>query len=285
MPVSRQQTTAFVNVRGLGIVCFNPSLQRCETAIIRHGMHQLSIDISRPGLVEGAGANATGFNSLFNLPIPELDDVTIEISAIGETYYKGYEIFQSGGFDRLNGPNDDNDIRWIINLEGDEMHGPGLARNNSFAERRPPVTRLYISDALFYAVIPEGEEIAKTPFFMKTDPRDNTTREFGYLAETMGANIEAEGVQVKITIAGSEQILTYDRVDGSPLRIEITNVDDRPDAMATDLPVLYQFLSDPTGLEFGLSPQEDDSGSGDGTIGKNYCHISRVEIETIEYFV
>lgn len=286
MPVTRQQTTAFVNVRGLGIVCFNPTRGRCETAIIRHGSHQLSIDISRPGVIDGAGADTTGFISLFHRPIFELDDVTIEISALGESTHHGYEIFQSGGFDRVNGDNDPHDIRWIINLESDEMHGPGLVKNETAAEAtKPPITRLFISDALFYALMPEGRELSKTPYFMKTDPRNDSTSEFGYLAETMGANIQAGGVQVKMTIGGSEEIMTYEHVAGSPLRIEITNVDPNPDAMATDLPVCYQFLSDPTGFEFALSPRSDESDSGDGTIGKNYCHITRVERESIEDFI
>lgn len=286
MPVNRQQSTAFVNVRGLGIVCFNPTLQRSETAIIRHGGHQLSLDIARPGLIDGAGAEATGFISLFHRPITELEDVTIEISAIGESTYNGYEVFQASAFDRVNGENDPNDIRWIINLEGNEMHGPGLVKNEAAGESlKPLVTRLFISDALFYAVMPEGKALANTPYFEKTDPRDGSTNEFGYLAETLGANIQAGGVQVKLTIGGTEEVLTYEHVAGSPLRIEITNVDPDVNAMASDLPVCYQFLRDSTGLEFDLSPTTDDSDSGDGTIGKNFCHITLVELDTIENFL
>lgn len=286
MPVNRQQSTAFVNVRGLGIVCFNPTLQRCETAIIRHGGHQLSLDIARPGLIEGAEGEATGFISLFHRPITELEDVTIEISSLGESTHNGYEVFQAGAFDRANGDNDPNDIRWIINLEGDEMHGPGLVKNESVSESsRPPVTRLFISDALFYAVMPNSNALAKTPYFEKTDPRDESTNEFGYLAETLGANIQADGVQVKLTIAGTEEVLAYEHVAGSPLRIEIANVDPDVNAMASDLPVCYQFLRDSTGLEFDLSPVSEDGDSGDGTIGKNFCHITLVELDTIESFL
>ncbi|MEQ1922433.1 MAG: hypothetical protein ABL952_07980, partial [Pyrinomonadaceae bacterium] len=236
MPVTRQQSTSFVNVRGLGIVCFNPTLGRSETAIIRPGGQQLSIDISRPGFIDGAGADTTGFISLFHRAITELEDVAIEISALGQSTYNGYDIFQTGGFDRVDdGDNDPNDIRWIINLESSEMHGPGLVKNESGGEApKPPITRLFISDALFYAVMPDDGDIDKTPYFMKTDPRNDSTSEFGHLAETMGANIQAGGVQVKLTIGGTEEIMTYDHVAGSPLRIEITNVDPNPDAMATD---------------------------------------------------
>lgn len=286
MPITRQQTTAFVNVRGLGIVCFNPNLQRSETAIIRHGNHRLSVDISRPGLIEGAGPNATGFVSLFHKAITDLEDVTIEITAFGESKYKGYEIYEGGNFDRLNGPNDPHDFRWIINLESPEMHESGLVRRHvDTAVQRPAVTRLYISDALFYAVMPDEREISKTPYFMKTDPRDGTKCKFGYLAETMGANIWADGVQIKITARGIEEVMKYERVNGSPLRIEIENVDREPDAAASDLPVCYQFLGDPTGLEFDLTPLVGESSSGEGTVGKNYCHIARVETDTIENFV
>jgi len=286
MPVTRQQSTAFVNVRGLGIVCFNSNLQRCETAIIRSGNHQLSVDVSRPGLVDIAGSDATGFVSLLSQTIKDREDVTIEITAIGDSNYQGYEIFQGESFERLGADNDDNDIRWIIDLESEEMHGPGLVRNDAVsAAAKPPVTRLYISDALFYAVMPSDAARAKTPFFNKTDPRKNETTPFGYLAETMGANIQANGVQIKITTPKGETIETFDHVKGSPLRIEITNVDPDPDAMASDLPVCYQFLQDATGFEFNLTPDEDDSDSGDSTVGKNYCHITRTAKETIEFFV
>ena len=156
MPVTKSSATAFVNVRGLGIACFNPKENRSETAIIRSGNHKLSINVLKPGFIDGTGKDTLGFEPILSLLIDETDDVSIEISGVGNPKIEGYEFFQEGDFDRLEGDNDENDFRWILNLEGEELHNAALRKNEQAAlAEKPPVSRLYISNGLFYAVMPD----------------------------------------------------------------------------------------------------------------------------------
>lgn len=289
MPVTKSQSTAFVNVRGLGIVCFNPARQQSEVALIRDGNHQLSLKVSKPGFIDGTGKDTVGFVPVLSFGNGDLpDDVSIEISGVGNPKIAGYEIFQSGDFARLNAAeNDPHDFRWIVNLEGDELHDASLSRTpESLAGEKPPVSRLYVGNGEFYAVTPDFEsqkEMAGTPYFSKKDAAGET--EFGYLAETMGVNIEADAVCLKIRRGDAEETHFFERVEGCPFKIEISNMNPDPDAPASDLPVYYKFLSDENGVSFELNPAEETGDSGDAVQGKFYCHIARVNQETIDNFV
>ena len=286
MPVTKSSATAFVNVRGLGIVCFNPNKKRSETAIIRSGNHKLSINVLKPAFIDGTGKDTVGFVPILSRQIDDLTDVSIEISGVGNPKTEDYEFFQEGDFDRLNGDNDENDIRWILNLEGEEMHNANLVKNeqNSLAEK-PPVSKLFISNGLFYAVMPDEKELEKTPFFHKKDPSENAEQEFGYIAETMGANIEADEVLLKIKIGENEESLSLKRIEDCPYKIEISNINSDTDAMLSDLPICYEFLTDEEGVLFELNPKTENSDSGSPIFGKVYCHITLVNQDSIENFV
>lgn len=286
MPITKSSTTAFINVRGLGIICFNPQKKRCETAIIRNAEHTLTVNVYKPTFIDGGSSDKLGYTPIFNRKITELEDISIEISGIGNPKIDGFELFQNGDFNRLNGESDENDLRWILNLEGEEMHGSNLSKNEQFSlAEKPPVTRLYISNGLFYAVMPNDKDLPDFPFFRKNDPFRNVEEDFGYIAETLGVNIESDEVVFKLNIGITENTLSLPKIDGIPYKIEITNVDENPDAPLSDLPICYKFLSSNDGMEFDLKPLEQNTADGKPVRGKQYCHITRVNQESIDNFV
>ncbi len=284
MPVSRKSATAFVQVRGLGITCFNTVEGRNETAIIRNGNHKLSVRVMRPEFEEVSGKDAFRYAEI---ELPDFDPADVTAIEIGGAQKSGgCEIFLGDGFDRLDySASDENDFRWIVNLEGDELHGAGLESNAAFVDSRPAVTRLHIDGGLYYAVMPSASLIAKTPYFDKKDPRTGKSEPFGYLAETMGVNLDPDEVLVTISCGDVRHTVALKRHEGLPYKIEISNVDPDPDAMLSDLPVCYQFLRDKDGLEFELVPQDEASDSGGPVIGRNFCHLARVNKSSIDSFV
>jgi hypothetical protein len=287
MPIKKSTATAFVNVRGLGIVCFNSNKNRSETAIIRDTKHKLTINVYKPGFVDGAYGDRVDLISILSKEINQRENVSIEITTNSAT--GGLEFFKQGGFDRLSGDNDENDFRWLLNLEGSEMHNTALVKNKSGStSEKPPITKLYIEKGLYYAVMPASDkEWETTPFFEKTDPVDNSKTDFGYIAETMSVNLVSDEVILKINDGENEEIHSFKRVEGSPFKIEIWNVAENPDdnLMLSDLPTCYEFLHDVNGGRFDLTPKEETADGGKPVYGKNYCHVTIVDQETIDNFV
>lgn len=166
------------------------------------------------------------------------------------------------------------------------MHDQKLAKNESFsAAEKPPVSKVYVGNGLFYAVMPDEKELEKAPFFQKQDSDAANAADFGYIAETMGVNIEADEVVLRIKVGDKEETHSLKRVEGCPFKIDIWNVDPDISADTSDLPVCYQFLSDQNGAEFELKPKVEDALSGNPVMGREFCHLIFVEQDSIDNFV
>src|SRR5258708_186101 len=270
MSVNESSATALVRFTGLGIVCFNKKRQQGEVAVIRDNKHELSIKIQRPVFQEADGNDVIVYRDIATYRSLPKEDVQIEIKALGTRAIDGFEIYQSGDFDRLNAA-DPNDFRWIVNLN--TLHGE-TALTPSTAERHP-LTKIYIRDGLFYT-----HKLDTNLFFEKV-AKDaggaSTERElFGNVAETIGVKIEGEEVSFNIRIGGKEETQTLKRIDGLPFRIEIKNMDYNANPIYSDMPDYYKYLSSADGHRFELnSIVEDDA--ADSALGSpintlDFCH-------------
>lgn len=288
MPVRENSATALVRVRGLGIVCFNQKKNRGEVALLRDGRHALSIRISKPSFVEEARSDTVSYDDIVTYESLDPMTTSIEISGEGNSMINGYEIFTGETFDRLNGEsNDENDFRWIVKMESDELHGTSLVRNDDLAARNQvQVNKLFISNALFYT-----NEINEKLFFekIKKDADGNILgkEDFGYIAETVGAKIESEFVSFKLKIGGEEHTHVFPRVAGSPVKIEISNMDPDPKSIISDMPDYYRFLKDESGIEYDLNnvANDADTNVGDSTNGEEFCHIVWSEQPCLDAFL
>jgi hypothetical protein len=268
MSVNESLATALVRYTGLGIVCFNKDRQRGEIAIIRDDKHTLSIKIQRPVFQEGADNDVIVYQDIATYENLPKDDVQIEIKAAGDPAIAGYEIYQSGDFDRLESA-DVNDFRWIVNM--DSLHGD--AALSPTKEQNYPLTKMYISNGLFYT-----HKLDTNLCFEKVEKDQSgtaTQREaFGNVGETIGVKIEGAEVSFTIRIADREETHTLKRVDGLPYRIEFKNMDYSAGAIYSDMPDYYRYLSSSSGKQFDLDPVvEDDGGAGGGAISQeDFCH-------------
>jgi len=270
MSVNESSATALVRFTGLGIVCFNREQQRGEVGVIRDNKHELSIKIQRPVFQEGDGNDVVVYQDIATYQSLPKEDVQIEIKAVGTPAIDGFEIYQSGDFDRLNGA-DPNDFRWIVNLN--TLHGetsltPGTAECY-------PLSKIYIRNGLFYT-----HKLDTNLFFekvVKDASGADTEREvFGNVAKTIGVKIEGDEVSFTIRIGDNEETQTLQRVEGLPFRIEIMNMDYNVNAVYSDMPDYYKYLSSADGNQFELSPVVEDDATG-SAVGQNintidFCH-------------
>lgn len=267
MSVNESSATALVRFTGLGIVCFNKERQRGEIAVIRDNKHTLSIKIQKPVFQEGADKDIIVYQDIATYENLPKDGVQIEIKAAGEPAIKGYEIYESGNFDRLETA-DANDFRWIVNM--DSLHGDTALSPTK--EQHYPLTKLYLSNGLFYT-----HKLDTNLFFAKVEKDASgtaTQREaFGNVGETIGVKIEGAEVSFTIRIGDREETQSLKRVPDLPFRIEIKNMDYSTGAVSSDMPDYYKYLSSPSGKQFDLDPIVEDDGTGGGAISQeDFCH-------------
>ncbi len=276
MSVNESSATALVRFTGLGIICFNQDRQRGEIAAIRDNKHTLTIKIQKPVYQDGAENDVVVYQDIVTYQDLPKDDVQIEIKAAGQPAIAGYEIYQSGDFDRL-GSADVNDFRWIVNMN--TLHS-GAALSPAEGERYP-LTKLYLGNGLFYA-----HKLDRNLFFEKVAKDASgaaTQREvFGNVAETIGVKIEGAEVSFTIRIAGREETQTLQRVDGLPFRIEIKNMDYSATAVSSDMPDYYRYLSSPSGEQFEFAPVVEDEGGGGAVNQEDFCHPIGSDLSSID---
>ena len=270
MSLNESLATALVRFTGLGIVCFNKDPQRGEIAAIRDQKHTLTVKLQKPAYQDGADSDVIAYQDIATYEKLPKDDVRIEIKAVGKPAIEGYELYQSGDFDRIESP-DVNDFRWIVNLN--QLHGQTSL--SPTAKEKYPLTKLYISNGLFYT-----HKLDTNLFFEKVEKDASgaaTQREvFGNVGETIGVKIEGDEVDFTIHIGDQEETHSLKRVAGFPYRIEITNMDYNANAVYSDLPDYYRYLSSPSGDEIDLAPvvedASDETGEGGSINSREFCH-------------
>jgi hypothetical protein len=286
MSIKESSATALVRARGIGIFCFNPNKKQGEMALIRDKRHTLTVKVQKPIFNDGSDRDTVNYSAVIEYRQIDPLNVCIEIEGIGNPIVGGYEIYKSGVFDRLNpAESDENDFRWLVNLEGEEMHERLLTKQESQVNgSRSPVSKLFIKNGIFYA-----RTINKNLFFEKL--RKDATgavierTDFGYVAETVATKIEADFVSFKIRIGTEEHSHILPRISGSPYKIEIDNMDLDQENPISDMPDFYNFLVSADGQSFDLEPKKDESDSGDSTSKSGSCHAIVSEQDSIENFI
>lgn len=280
MSVIESSATALVRFTGLGIICFNEERQRGEIAAVRDDKHSLSINIQRPVYQDGGGNDLLVYQDIATyLTLPK-EGVEIEIKAAGSPAVEGYEVYQSGEFERL-GSADVNDFRWIVSMNA--LHGD--ASLSPTAQGRHPLTKIYIGNGLFYT-----HRLDTNLFFEKVEKDASggeTRREvFGNVGETIGVKIEGEEVSFHIRTGDREETHTLRRIEGLPFRIEIKNMDYNDNAVYSDMADYYSYMSSSTGEQCDLAPLSEDDGdepAGGGSVNQEeFCHPIYMDLQSID---
>lgn len=265
MSVQESSATALVRFTGLGIVCFNKERQQGEIAGIRDNNHSLTVKIQRPVFQDGAEKDVVVYKDIATYEQLPKNDVRIEIKASGNPPIAGYEIYQNGEFDRLDS-HDANDFRWLVNMNA--LHGDTAL--NASTKQPYPLTKFYIRNGLFYT-----HKLDRNLFFEKIqkDASGVATQRnvFGNVAETVGVKIEGEEVSFTIRIGDQEETHSLRRIDGLPFRIEIKNMDYNANAIYSDMPDYYKYLTSSSGHEFELTPIVEEAGV-ESINQHEFCH-------------
>jgi hypothetical protein len=282
MSVKESSATALVRFTGLGIMCINRYRQRGEIAAVRDNddKHVLSIRIQQPVFQDGAASDIIAYRDIATYQQLPREDVEIEIKAVGAPAIAGYDIYQSGDFDRL-GDADPQDFRWLVNMN--TLHGGAVL--SPAAERSHAITKIYICNALFYT-----HRLATHLFFEKVvlDASGTATQRepFGNVGETIGAMIEGDEVDFTIRIGGQETTHALKRVEGLPFRIEFTNMDYSDNAVYSDMADYYTFLSGTTDKQFDFTPIVEDpdgeTSGGEPISQEEFCHPIYIEFGSID---
>jgi hypothetical protein len=275
MSIQESSATVLVRFTGLGIVCFNSERQRGEVAAVRDQNHELSISIQQPAFVDDAAQDVITYQDIATYTQLPKEGVSVEIKAVGPSAVPGYEIYQSGDFDRQ-GSADPNDFRWLVNLN--ELHAGGTLVPTG--GDRYPLTKIYIGNGLFYT-----HKLDQNLLFERVEKDAagvaGQRETFGNVGETMGVKIDGEEVAITIRIGDREETHTLKRIDGLPFRIQIKNMDYRDNAVYSDMADYYKYMSSPTGNQVELSPVLDDA-SGRAVNQQDFCHPIIVGINSID---
>ena len=266
MSVKESSATALVRFTGLGIICFNQNGKRGEIGAVRDNNHSLSIRIQKPVYQDGAGNDTIVYQDIATYQNLPKEEVQIEIKALGKPAIEGYELYQVGDFNRLDSP-DVNDIRWIVNMNA--LHGDAALVPS--AADRYPLTKIYVGNGLFYS-----HKLDTNLFFEKVakDQSGNAAQRevFGNIAETVGVKIEGDEVGFTLRIGDKEETHSLKRVEGLPFRIEIKNMDHSDNAVYSDMPDYYKYMSSPTGETFDLNPVIEETAGGGAVNQVEFCH-------------
>jgi hypothetical protein len=277
MSIKESSATALVRFTGLGIICFNHDRQRGEIAAVRDDKHVLTIKIQQPVYQDGAEKDIIVYRDIATYEQLPKEDVQIEIKAGSAPAIAGYEIYQSGDFDRL-GSADVNDFRWLVSMNA--LHGGADLKPT--AKPAYPLTKIYVGNGLFYT-----NQLDRNLFFEKVEKDESgaaAKREaFGNVGETLGVKIEAADVIFTIRIGGREETHTLKRVEGLPYRIVFSNMDTSANAVYSDMPDYYKYISSGTGRQFDFTPVLDEDAAEGGSVNQeDFCHPIVVDLASID---
>jgi hypothetical protein len=243
-------STATISLKGLGIFCFNEQ-GAFEGAFVRRPTHAYIIEIKEQG-----DASSKPQTTIF-----EFDgDVDIQVL---KPVREGARRYQKGDFDRSSDANDMRDFRWIVDMEGPELHDEPM----SATERRPTqsgtgqLSRLTINAGTFYAKRVSQETYA----LVRLDDGSVPPRFFGSVCEDVGAEIECADAETDeeqsgllITLRGrrTQQQVLLPRIEG--LKYEIIFSNDCPDVPGerpdgSDFRIFYDVIRDSYSRRFDLA--------------------------------
>jgi hypothetical protein len=166
---------------------------------------------------------------------------------------RGVSTFTRREFDRLDDTGDDEDFRWIPDLEGPEFHNRKLKIKNR-SKLKPTI---FLSDGILYTRQKTNEVFARVLINGKPSPKP-----LGRLAYGLNADITCpDGGEVILSNRfdrrspeGSDRcVVRLPQNDRTKYLITVENHCQLPDELeGTDFRLYYDVVSDPEGKQFDL---------------------------------
>lgn len=232
-----------VFLEGLMISCFNTDQKRFESAILRKSDHDFSVRI-----VKYRNGESVEDRVYTDLP---LEGLRFDFESTSGNEVDGISRYEPGGFTRSEtGQNDPHDLRWLVDLEGEEFHAEKLRPTGESASTfGMPLNFLTIRNAEFYVSGITGYENERVEMDAENNVLDRSP--FGRYGFIMGARLNADTVKMQVSgtslIPGGE----LERSEGFTYRIFVTNTRKGGDE-ESELPVYYKVLKADDGRHFTL---------------------------------
>lgn len=257
MPLDHSKAAVTVSVVGLAIACINRmNHDRCEVGMLRCDRHTPVLDIQKIRLDPESGEplNSCLLSHTLNLG----EDIFIKVNhpdTHGGSYCpKGTSTYLRRGFDRLNDTGDDEDFRWIADLEGEEFHNRKLI----IEQRSKLKPTIFVSEGTIYTREKTYESLARVPI-NGTESKVKPLGRFAY------------GMNIDISCPDGGEIVLSNRPDGGSrdesddcrislpqeknVRYMVTienHCNTANEGEGTDFRLFYEAVKDPAGEQFDL---------------------------------
>jgi hypothetical protein len=255
MSLDHSKATITISISGIALACINRQQNRCEVGILRCDRHKPVLDIQKVEMDPETGTPVR--SSLVPHSLSLSDDIAISVDHAGGDgtphCEKGVLTFTRRGFDRLDDTGDDEDFRWIPDLEGPEFHNRKLRIRHRY--KLQPV--IFITDGVLYSGPKTDEIFARVSVNGKP-----SSKPLGKLGNGLNADIMLmEGDEIVLSNrfdSGSDNSciapgvrLANERHIKYFITIEnLCEVADESDG--TDFRLFYEVLEDPEGRTFDL---------------------------------
>lgn len=250
MPLDHSKATVTISVVGLALTCINRLKQnQCEVGMLRCDRHSPVMDIQKIKL--DYGRKNPKCSSLFRHSLNLDENIFINVEGPHKTdCRKGVVTYIRREFDRLNDTGDEEDFRWIADLEGEEFHN----RELKIKQRSLIKPMIFISEGTLYTRQKTYESLARVPINGTTAPVKVLGR-FGY------------GMNIDITCPKDGKVILSNNPDSeSPdCSISLRQEDDiqylvtienhchiADEVEGTDFRLFYDAVKDPSGKQFDL---------------------------------
>ncbi|PYP83412.1 MAG: hypothetical protein DMF61_23250 [Blastocatellia bacterium AA13] len=253
MPLDHSKATVTISIAGIALSCINKlEGNRFEIGFLRCDRHRPLLDIQEIEFDPKTGESIRSCLIPHSLNLDE--DITINaINGGGPQCGSRVSQYVRRAFDRLEDTGDEEDFRWIPDLEGPEFHGHKLTINH----RSKLLPTLYLNDGILYTRQKTDEAFARVP----VRGRSSKTA-LGKLAYGINADIICKdgGEVVLSNIArsgapdgGSRCSVKLPKKERSRYLITIENHCQLADEIeGTDFQLFYEVVKDPAGKEFDL---------------------------------
>ncbi|HEX8089308.1 MAG TPA: hypothetical protein VF762_10670 [Blastocatellia bacterium] len=256
MPLDHSKATVTVSVAGIALSCINKrERDRCEISILKCDRHRLTFDIQKIEL------HPRTLEPVRSCLIPHSlsldDDIAITLAQpLSDEFInceRGTSKYMGREFDRLRDIGDEEDFRWIADLEGPEFHNHKLKTINRY-KIKPTI---FITDGILYTRQKTDEVFARVSADGGTSPVA-----LGRLAHGINADIACvDGGAVMISNVYDRGVpdaarcpsVRLPKDDLSRYRITIENhCRLQDDSEGTDFRLFYDVLKDPDGKRYDL---------------------------------
>lgn len=257
MPLDHSKATVTVSVVGLAIACINRMKKdQCEIGMLRCDRHTPVLDIQKIRLDPESGEpiNSCLFSHTLNLG----EDIFINVKrphARGDSHCaQGTSTYLRRGFDRLNDTGDNEDFRWIADLEGEEFHNRMLM----IEQRSKLKPTIFVGEGILYTRQKTYESLARVPI----NGTESPVKPLGRFAYGMNIDITCpEGGE--LVLSNRPDIDPRDKSDDCSIslpqednvRYMVTienHCNTADESEGTDFRLFYEALKDPTGKQFDL---------------------------------